>query len=150
MHRSDRLFWIDIVALTGGAFFAFYVVIRIFFKLWVAWLMHLTIVRNLFKIDPSSDKKPKSMDAMQRKDPKVLLAEARTVAKKRVSMTKNCCDRSLLIVEAIVGVITCKATKFAKVLAQGRREIQEDLNLYNYMQKIRMLQGTINALTTFN
>ena len=117
VHRSDRIFWIDIVAQTGGAFFAFYVVVRIFFKLWVSWLMHLTIVRNLFKIDPSSDKKPKSMNAMQRKDPKVLLAEARTVSKKRVSMTRNCCDRSLLIVEAIVGIITCKATKFAKVLA---------------------------------
>ena len=63
--------------------------------------MHLTIVRNLFKIDPSQDKKPKSITAMKKKDPKVLLAEARTVAKKRVNMTQNCCDRFILVFEAL-------------------------------------------------
>ena len=75
------------MALAGGSLFALIFVISIFFKLWVSWLMHLTIVRNLFKIDPSQEKKPKTVTAMKRKDPKVLLAEARTVAKKRVNMT---------------------------------------------------------------
>ena len=103
VHRSDRIFFIDIIALSGGACFALFVVVRVFFKLWVSWLMHLTIVRNLFKIDPSSGKKPKSMNAMQRKDPRVLLAEARTVAKKRVSMTRSSCDRCILILEAVLG-----------------------------------------------
>ena len=112
--------------------------------------MHLTIVRNLFKIDPQQDKKKKSMRVMQNKDPKVLLAEARAVAKQRVSMTRNCCDRFLLVFEGIIGVCLCKATKFGKVLAQGRKEISADLNLYNYMEKLRLLQGTVNALTTFN
>ena len=65
-------------------------------------------------------------------------------------MTRNCCDRGMLILEAVVGHLTCSATKFGKILAEGRREIKEDLNIYNYMQKLRMLQGTINALTTFN
>ena len=79
--------------------------------------MHLTIVRNLFKIDPSQDKKPKSITAMKKKDPKVLLAEARTVAKKRVNMTQNCCDRFILVFEALIGTLLCKATKFGKILA---------------------------------
>lgn len=87
VHRSDRIFFINIVALAGGTLFALIFVISIFFKMWVSWLMHLTIVRNLFKIDPSQEKKPKTVTAMKRKDPKVLLAEARTVAKKRVNMT---------------------------------------------------------------
>ena len=97
--------------------------IRVFFKIWVKWLMHLTIVRNLFKIDPSQDKKKKSMTAMQRKNPKVLLEEARQVTKKRVSMTKSCCDRFILFFEAMIGTVLCKATKFGKILAEGRREI---------------------------
>ena len=77
MHRSDRIFFINIIALGGGCTVALVFVASFFFKLWVSWLMHLTIVRNLFKIDPSQDKKPKSVNAMKRKDPKVLLAEAR-------------------------------------------------------------------------
>lgn len=47
------MYFIDIVALSGGVFIAFVFAVGLFFKLWVAWLMHLTIVRNLFKIDPA-------------------------------------------------------------------------------------------------
>ena len=133
VHRSDRIFFINIVALAGGSFFALVFVSSMFFKLWVSWLMHLTVVRNLFKIDPSTDKKPKSLNAMKRKDPKILLAQARETAKKRVSMTHSACDRFILLSEAVIGQITCKATRFARILAEGRREITEDLNIYNYM-----------------
>lgn len=150
VHLTNRLFFINIVAWTGGAFIALTFAASLFFKLWVAWLMHFTIVRNLFKIDPSKERKPKAANRLKQKDAKLLLAEAKTVAKKRVSMSRNCCDRFTLLLEAVVGTITCKATKFGKILAEGKREIQEDLNIYNYMQKLRMLQGTINALTTFN
>lgn len=72
------------------------------------------------------------------------------MTKKRVNMTKSTCDRFVMIFEAIISVITCSATRFGKVLAQGKREVKEDLNIYNIMQRMRMLQGTINALTTFN
>lgn len=139
MHRSDRIFFINIFALAGGTLFTLIFTISFFFKVWVSWLMHLTIVRNLFKIDPAQDKKPKSMDAMKRKDPKVLLAEARGVAKKRVNMTQSGCDRFVLVLEAALGTILCKATKFGKILAQGRREIAEEFDVYNYMQKLRLL-----------
>ena len=124
VHKTDRMFFINIVALGGGALFALIFVVGIFFKLWVSWLMHLTIVRNLFKIDPAQNKKPKSAQAMKRKNPKLLLAEAKKVAKKRVAMTRNCCDRTTLIFEAVIGVIFCKATKFARILAEGKREVQ--------------------------
>jgi len=87
VHKNDRFFFINIIAWAGGAFIALTFVIGLFFKLWVSWLMHLTIVRNLFKIDPSKDRKPKSAAVMQKKDPRVLLMEARLVAKKRVNMT---------------------------------------------------------------
>ena len=133
VHRSDRIFFINILALAGGTLFILIFVISIFFKLWVSWLMHLTIVRNLFKIDPSQEKKPKSTTAMKRKDPKVLLAEARAVAKKRVNMTQSCCDKFILTFEAVLGTILCKATKFGKILGQGRKEIEEEFNVYNYM-----------------
>ena len=76
---------------------------------------------------------------MKRKNPKVLLEEARQIAKKRVSMTKSRCDRFILIIEAALGTILCKATKFGKILAEGKREIQADLNVYNYMTKLRLL-----------
>jgi len=150
VHRSDRMFFINMIALTGGAAFTLIFVIGLFFKLWVNWLMQLTIVRNLFSIDPSQAKKPKSAATMQKRDPRLLLQEARMVAKKRVSMTRSCCDRAVMVLEAVIGVIFCKATKFARILAQGKREVQADLNVYNLMERMRMLQGTINALTTFN
>ena len=140
----------NLIALVGGAAFVLVFTIGLFFKLWVNWLMHLTIVRNLFKIDPNREKKPKSAAVMARKDARILLQEARTVAKKRVTMTRSCCDRTVMVFEAVIGVIFCKATKFAKILAEGKREVREDLNIYNIMQRMRMLQGTINALTTFN
>ena len=53
VHRSDRIFFINIMGQAGGTFFAISFIISLFFKLWVSWLMHLTIVRNLFKIDPN-------------------------------------------------------------------------------------------------
>lgn len=65
-------------------------------------------------------------------------------------MTHSCCDRFILFFEAGLGSILCKATKFGKILAEGRREIYSDLNIYNYMSKLRLLSGTVNALTTFN
>lgn len=65
-------------------------------------------------------------------------------------MTRSACDRFVLLIEAALGTILCKATKFGKILAEGKREIQNDLNIYNYMQKLRLIQGTVNALTTFN
>lgn len=60
VHHTSRLFFINIVAWTGGAFIALTFVVSLFFKLWVSWLMHFTIVRNLFKIDPAKERKPKS------------------------------------------------------------------------------------------
>ena len=65
-------------------------------------------------------------------------------------MTRSACDRFVLLAEALLGTILCKATKFGKILAEGKREVKTDLNVYNYMQKLRLLQGTVNALTTFN
>ena len=48
-------------------------------------------------------------------------------------MTRSCCDRFILFFEAILGTVLCKATKFGKILAQGRKEIETELNIYNYM-----------------
>ena len=133
VHRSDKIFAIDIVGLVGGALCILVFILSLWFKLWVSWLMHLTIVRNLFRVDPAQAKKPKSKQAMERKDPRQLLQEARTVARKRVNMTRTACDRFVLLFEALIAVITCKATKFGKILAQGKQEIKDDLNVYNIM-----------------
>ena len=65
-------------------------------------------------------------------------------------MTRSACDRFVLTIEAVLGTVLCNATKFGKVLAEGKKEIKNDLNIYNYMTKMRLLQGTVNALTTFN
>jgi len=70
VHRSDKVFAIDIFGLVGGALFIAIFVIKLWFKIWVSWLMHLTIVRNLFRVDPAQAKKPKSKQAMERKDPR--------------------------------------------------------------------------------
>ena len=40
--------------------------------------------------------------------------------------------------------------KCAQKIPRDAQEIQEEFNVYNYMQKLRLLQGTVNALTTFN
>lgn len=73
------------------------------------------------------------MNIMKNKDPRVLLAEAREISKNRVSMTRNACDRAILILNTVVGMIACNATRFGRIIQQGRREISEDLNVYNYM-----------------
>ena len=139
VHRSDRVFFIDIFALVGGVMFLMVFIISLWFKIWVSWLMHLTIVRTLFKIDPQQAAKPKSKAVMENKDPRALLSQARTVAKKRVTMTRSSCDRFVMIFEGVVSVITCSTTKFGKVLKQGRQEVQEDLNVYNIMQRMRLM-----------
>jgi hypothetical protein len=57
------------IALTGGLFFAGYVVLKFFFSIYVPWLMYAESVRLLFKIDPRKPKKPRSELRLAKKDP---------------------------------------------------------------------------------
>lgn len=58
MRREKNL--IDAVAITGGIFVILVAIIGYLFSLIVPYLMHLYVIRNLFKVDNNHGKKPQS------------------------------------------------------------------------------------------
>ena len=60
---SYTLAYDDVTGVAGliGGFFAFlYFFVGYFFSRLTPWLMHIEILKNLFRMDPSKDKKPRS------------------------------------------------------------------------------------------
>lgn len=147
MTTSD---YIDAFALTGGCFIFFAAIFSFIFSIGVEWLMNLEIVRNLFKVDPTLGKKNKSLSKMKTSDPKQLLEQAKDIVKNRVTITNRCCDKVLLVVESAMQCIICRQTKFARIVKEGVGQLRGELDIYNYMKKLRMTYAVINALTSFN
>jgi hypothetical protein len=64
------------VALTGGFLFLGYAVLRVFFSIYVPWMMYSETVRLLFKLDPRKPRAKRSELRMSKKDPLELIKEA--------------------------------------------------------------------------
>ena len=56
----------------------------------------------------------------------------------------------MLIFESVLRVLTCGMNKWSRIVKAGLWEIKEELNIYNFMRKGRMINASVNALTTFN
>ena len=57
VHVDD---YFDAFALTGGIFMFLVAIFGFVFNIFMGWLMHLEIVRVLFRVDPTLGKKKKS------------------------------------------------------------------------------------------
>ena len=64
-------------------------------------------------------------------------------------MTNNRCDSIMMIFESILRVFTCGMNRWSKVIKGGVDQIKGELDIYNYMQKLRLIQTTLNCMTTF-
>ena len=137
------------MAQVGGALAFVYVLLHLFFSRYVSWIMYLEIIRNLFKIDPSRGKKPKAAKKLQSKDPNALLYEAKQSIQNRVKLTPSTTDNIVLFLEALTRKFACRQTRFARIVNEGITQIRAELNIYNYMRKIRMTDAVVKALTTF-
>lgn len=60
---------IDAVAIAGGVFIILVAIIGFLFSLIVPYLMHLYVIRNLFKVDNSHGKKRQSQARLENKSP---------------------------------------------------------------------------------
>lgn len=67
-----------------------------------------------------------------------------------MTITDRFCDKFLLVLESAVQCIACRQTKFARIVNEGIGQLHDELDIYNYMKKLRMNYAVINALTTFN
>ena len=56
----------------------------------------------------------------------------------------------MLIFESAVQCVICRQTKFTRIVNEGMGQLRDELDIYNYMKKLRMSYAVINALTTFN
>ena len=54
-----------------------------------------------------------------------------------------------MFLETFTRKIACKQTRFSRVVNEGMRNVKGELNIYNYMRKIRMTDAVVKALTTF-
>lgn len=79
-----------------------------------------------------------------------LLEDARNAMRKRAPLSNNSCDKVVLAFESSVKWCTCTRTKFSRIVHEGMDQIKKDLDIHNHLKKIRLIQATVNALTTFN
>ena len=114
------------------------------------YLLYLSIIRSLFKVDNNDFTKPQSQARLHNKPHDELLKEAKQAHKKRVKLTNNCFDQLMLIFESVIRVLTCGRNKWSRIVKAGVKEIKDELNIFNYMRKLRLIISTVNALTTFN
>ena len=87
---------------------------------------------------------------MNSRRPEELIEEARKSMRNRTKITNSGCDQFLLVWETLIQKVFCFRTKFSRIVKDGKQQIDDELDIYNYMQRLRLTQATVNALTTFN
>ena len=87
---------------------------------------------------------------MNEKNHESLVKEAKDSHKHRVRLTTSKCDSCMLIFESVIRVLTCGRNRWSRTIKLGVKQIQGELDIFNYMRRLRMTQATVNALTTFN
>lgn len=112
--------------------------------------MHLYIIRTLFKVDNNPRKKPQSQAKLNEKNHDGLVKEAKESHKYRVRLTTSKCDSCMLIFESVIRIITCGKNRWSRTMQEGEKQIKGELDIFNYMRRLRMTAATVNALTTFN
>ena len=147
---KQSFFLFDGLALVGGFFALCVAVASYIFSLFMPWLMHLRIIQGLFRVDPSKGKKPKSQTKMNSRKNEDLLEDARNAMRRRVPLSNSVCDKVILGLESSIKWCTCKRTKFSRIVHEGMDQIRRDLDIFNHLRKLRLIQATVNALTTFN
>lgn len=112
--------------------------------------MHLYIIRTLFMVDNNPRKKPQSQAKLNEKNHDGLVKEAKESHKYRVRLTTSKCDSCMLIFESVIRIITCGKNRWSRTMQEGEKQIKGELDIFNYMRRLRMTAATVNALTTFN
>ena len=141
---------IDGIAITGGVYIILTAVVGFCFSCIVPYLMHLHIIRNLFKVDNNHGKKRQSTLKLKNKSHDGLVREAKAAHKGRIKLTTNACDSFMLIFESFIRVFTCGQNRWSRIVGEGILQIKGELDIFNYMRRLRMTQATVNALTTYN
>ena len=99
---------IGILAAMGGEFIIIYALSTFFFTRYVAWMMHVEIVRSMFMVDPSKGKKPRAAEKMRSKDNKTIYEEAKNSILNRIKITASACENIILFMEAFLKRVACK------------------------------------------
>ena len=141
---------LDSIALAGGVYIILITIVGFLFSAFVPYFMHLYIIRTLFKVDNNPRKKPQSQQKMAEKNHGNLVKEAKDSHKYRVRLTTSGCDSCMLIFESVIRVLTCGKNRWSRTVQEGVKQIKGELDIFNYMRRLRMTAATVNALTTFN
>ena len=56
----------------------------------------------------------------------------------------------MLIFESVIRILTCGKNRWSRTVQEGVKQIKGELDIFNYMRRLRMTAATVNALTTFN
>jgi len=142
---------IGVIGAIGGQVFFIGGLASLFLSRFVPWMMFVEIIRELFRVDPSKAKKPKAAAKFKSKATGDVLQEAKATVKNRVRLTSSTCDNIVLFLEAVTKRFLCiRPSRFARIINEGMGQVRGELDIYNYMRKIRMTDAVTKALTTFN
>lgn len=124
--------------------------VRFFAWLWMPWFTYFSVIVRLFKVDPSKGQMPRDPTAVEKAEPADLLKQAKERIKSRVPITQNPCSLAVLNFEALISqIFTCRHSKFGRILEQGTHCIRKELDLFNFLKKMKEIQATMEAVTTF-
>ena len=87
---------------------------------------------------------------MQSMAPERLLKEARKTMQSRAVITGKSCDKLILLLESLIKYCSCTKTKIARIVSEGTENIRGELDIHNYLTKMRLASATLDSLTTFN
>lgn len=139
MQQVETPLFLDVLAQIGGLFILLKVVFAFIFSLLVPASMYLDLIKELFKVEPASEKfkKPKSIEKLQSIPPEVVLRKARDVMKRRSTITENRCEKFVLLFESLVTHLACGRTRMARILADGVDQVTAELDVGRHLKKMR-------------
>ena len=56
----------------------------------------------------------------------------------------------MLVFESLLRFVTCGRNRWSRIVAEGMDQIKGELDIFNYMRRLRMTAATVHALTSFN
>lgn len=116
----------------------------------MSWFTYFSVIVRLFKVDPSKGKIPRDPTALERCDAKELLESAKARVKERTYLTSGYWSLLTLNFEALMSqALTCRPSKFGRIIEQGTRQMRSELDLFSFLKKMKELTATIDAVTTF-
>ena len=120
----------------GATFFLMLVIGRYLGSLTYPFFIELSVIMRLFRIDPKKGQIPLDPLKPEEMTPKELIQAAKSKVKDRRPLAYTRREALFEIMKMLLAkVCCCRTTAFGRSIAQGRKMIRRELDLFAFLQK---------------